>query len=161
MHSHTSGATPAPFPRNLGRYPTVTRGALTGNGPDVAESDRSSGAYADLEADEAATRRRLDAIAVQAAGEAHADLFITRRPYLHSLTWGLARGIVIATPEQALPLVSLYLRGQGAFSTYRSLDGTATHTASPMIRGASSCGSPPFSQRRTMTAGMTAWSSGS
>jgi hypothetical protein len=107
---------------------TVTHGALFGNGPEVAESDTRSPAYRELEPSDAAARRRADAIAVQAAGEAHADLFITRRPYLHALTWGLAGGVVIAEPEQALPLVSLYLRRQGVFVTYRSLDGTATET---------------------------------
>jgi hypothetical protein len=104
----------------------ITWAALTGNGAEVAASDAGSGAYANLAADEAAAQRRADATAVQSAALAKADIFITERAYLHSLTWPLARGIVIATPEQALPLVSLYLRRQGGFFVYRSFDGTAT-----------------------------------
>jgi hypothetical protein len=107
---------------------TVNRGALVGNAADVAESDTETPAYRELDPVDAASRRRADAVAVQAASEAHADIFITRRPYLHALTWGLARGILIAEPKRALPLVSLYLRTQGVFIVYRSLDGTATET---------------------------------
>jgi len=107
---------------------SVTRGGLIGNGPDVAEADTESTAYHDLEASDAAARRRADAIAVQAAGEAKADIFITRRPYLHALTWDLARGVTIGDPEHALPLISLYLRAQHEFITLRSLDGGFTAT---------------------------------
>ncbi len=106
----------------------VTHVALYGNGPDIAESDMESEAYSELEPSDAAARRRADATAVQAATEAQADVFITRRPYLHALTWELARGLVIASPEQALPLVSLYLRAQGQFIAYRGVDGRGTVT---------------------------------
>lgn len=103
-----------------------SRGTLIGNRPEIAEVDFHSIAYADLDVSEAAAQRRFDAIAVEAALEVHADLFITRRPYLHSVTWALAGDTVVSAPEQALPLLGLYLRRQGAFITYRSVDGTAT-----------------------------------
>lgn len=106
----------------------VTRGGLIGNATEVAENDTGSSAYAALASSDAATRRRADAIAAQAASTARADLFITRRPYLHAVTWGLNRGVLVAAPEEALPLVSLYLRAQGAFVIFRTLDGTGTET---------------------------------
>lgn len=105
---------------------SVTGASITGNGVEVAESDERTSAYSTLEPSEAAARRRSDAIAVQGASAAHADLFITRRPFLHEVTWDLAGGVLVSSPEDALPLVSLYLRAQDVFVTYRSADGTAT-----------------------------------
>ncbi len=100
--------------------------AIMGNGVDVAEGDVDSPAYSELAAEEARQRRKADAIAVQAAGSADADIFITRRRYLHEVTWDLCDGVLIADPDEALPLISLYLRSQGAYITYRSLDGRGT-----------------------------------
>jgi hypothetical protein len=106
----------------------VSRRALIGNAPELAAADPNSTAYSERGEDEAAAQRVRDVRALEAAREAEADLFITTRPYLHTFTWQFAREVVIATPEQALPLVSLYLRRQGIFLTYRSPDGTATHS---------------------------------
>lgn len=106
----------------------IHRGGIMGNGADVAEADTDNPAYAELGEADARARRRADAIAVQAALTARADLFLTRRAYLHALTWDLAGGVLIATPEDSLPLVGLYLRSQGEFVVYRSIDGGATST---------------------------------
>ncbi len=105
---------------------TVHRGGLSGNAADVAAEDDRTDAYTDLGPADAARRRRDDAVVAMIADAVHADLLITSRPYLHAVGWDLPRKVVVATPEQALPLVSLYLRTQGAFITYRSADGTAT-----------------------------------
>lgn len=105
---------------------SVSRRALIGNAPELATADPHSTAYSERGEDEAAGQRVRDVRALEAAREAEADLFITARPYLHTFTWRFAREVVIATPEQALPLISLYLRRQGIFLTYSSLDGSAT-----------------------------------
>jgi hypothetical protein len=105
---------------------TVHHGGLSGNAADVAAEDDRTDAYADLGPADAARRRRDDAVVAMIADAVHADLLITRRPYLHAVGWDLPRKVLVATPEQALPMVSLYLRTQGAFITYRSADGTAT-----------------------------------
>jgi hypothetical protein len=102
--------------------------AIVGNAVEVAESDDRTGAYEDLGREEAAARRRADAVAVQAAASAHADLFITEREFLHVVSWDLPSGVLVARPADALPLVSLYLRAQGEFISYRSKDGTGTET---------------------------------
>lgn len=44
-----------------------------------------------------------------------ADLYITDRPYLHDRGRAFARGVTICRPEDALPLLSLYLRRQDRF----------------------------------------------
>jgi len=119
---------PDHLPVAVATQTSVRRGGIIGNGTEVAEADVENPAYADLQEDHARARRRADAIALQAAGVAHADLFVTRRPYLHELSWDLARGVLVATPEDALPLVGLYFRTQGEFVVYRSLDGGATDT---------------------------------
>ncbi len=105
---------------------TITERAITGDYVPTAERDDTSGAYADLSSKEAAERRRADAIAVQAAAVSGADLFITRRPYLHQVTWELAPGVLVARPEDALAVAALYLRSQGVFETFRSIDGHVT-----------------------------------
>jgi len=105
---------------------SIVRRALIGNAPEVAEDDPTSIAYQERGEAGAAAQRALDIRMLEAAREVGADLFITVRPYLHDLTWGFAREVAVGTPEQALPLVSLYLRRQGVFLTYRSPDGDAT-----------------------------------
>jgi hypothetical protein len=102
--------------------------AITGNAVQVAESDDRTGAYEKLGREEAVARRRADAVAVQAAASAHADLFITEREFLHKVNWDLPSGVLVARPADALPLVSLYLRAQGEFISYRTKDGTGTQS---------------------------------
>ena len=104
----------------------ISRRALIGNAPEIAESDPNSTAYSERGETEAAAQRVRDVRALEAAQEVEADLFITERPYLHTFEWRFARHVVIATPSQALPLVSLYLRRQGVFLTDRSPDGSFT-----------------------------------
>lgn len=105
---------------------SVTETCFGGDFPNAAEQDGNTTAYSDVDSSTASTRRRADAIAAQAAAAAGADLYITSRPYLFSVGWDIAYGLLFAEPEQALPLVSLYLRAQGKFIDWRSLDGTGT-----------------------------------
>jgi hypothetical protein len=107
---------------------TVTGTGFGGDFPDAAERDPNESAYSGLDRPDASARRRADVIAAQAAAAAAADIFITIRPYLFSVGWEVAYGLLVATPAQALPLVSLYLRAQGEFIDWRSLDGTGTST---------------------------------
>ena len=110
----------------------VVQSAFLGDHVRAAESDATSPAYAGDTPEQAAQRRRADAIAVRAAFAAAADLFVTNRPYLHDVTWDLPSGVLVAGPKDALAIVALYLRTQGVFDTYRSLDG---HAVSSMNRG--------------------------
>ncbi len=105
---------------------TVTHAGIEGDATDVAREDTRTVAYAQLDRDAARERRVADAIAVQAAAAIGADLFITRRPYLHAVEWSLAGDVLIADPDQALPLISLYLRRQRVYITWRSTDGSGT-----------------------------------
>ena len=92
------------------------RASIFGNWPDAAEADHRSPAYSHLPAEEAARRRRTDAIAAQVAAQAvGADIYVTERPYLHAVTWELARGVVICSPLEALAVLGLYFRTQGVF----------------------------------------------
>ena len=111
---------------------TVFHSAIAGDHIRAAEHDVRTSAYSELPPEQAKVRRGADATAARAAFASNADLFITRRPYLKTVTWDLGSGVLITGPEDALPLVALYLRSQGVFLTYRSLDGTAT---SSMNRG--------------------------
>jgi len=122
--SSESGSTPLVQANREGT--SIIRRALIGNAPEVAEDDPTSSAYQERGEEGAAAQRALDLRMLEAAREVGADLFITGRPYLHGLTWGFAREVVVGTPEQALPLISLYLRCQGIFLVYRSPDGSAT-----------------------------------
>ena len=110
----------------------MTETCFGGDFPNAAEQDCNTSAYADLDSCTASKRRRADAIAAQAAAAAGADIYITSRPYLFSVGWEIAYGLLCAKPEGALPLVSLYLRTQGEFIDWRSLDG---HGTTSMNRG--------------------------
>jgi hypothetical protein len=113
-------------PVSVGRETGVLQGGIFGNATNVAGGDSEASAYGDLPEEEARARRERDAIAVQACGVADADLFITRREYLQVVSWDLARGIVVVSPEDALPLIGLYLRSQREYLVSRSLDGRWT-----------------------------------
>lgn len=73
---------------------------------------------------------------------------ITERPYLYFAEWSAAGDVVIAAPNDALPLVSLYLRAQDRFHVRRAHAGkpganinltrgafylTATHELLPTV----------------------------
>lgn len=93
-----------------------TISAVTGNATDVAAADRRSDAYRELGEDIASERRRADTLAAMVAEQAvNADLYVTDRPYLHDRGRAFARGVTICHSEEALPLLSLYLRRQGRF----------------------------------------------
>jgi hypothetical protein len=94
----------------------------------VAEADDSTSVYAELSREESRRQRVADVLAAQAAQAAYADLFITERPYLHAATWKIADGVLFAHVGDALPLVSLYLRTQGEYYTWRSGDGSRSIT---------------------------------
>ncbi|MBS1675976.1 MAG: hypothetical protein JST08_01195 [Actinobacteria bacterium] len=106
----------------------IIRGSLIGNAYELARDDVGSEAYPGLAPDAAAARRVADVRVLEAAIEIDADLLITERPYLLDLSRDFARRVVWAPPESALPLVGLYLRRQGVFDTYRSIDGNAAMT---------------------------------
>jgi hypothetical protein len=89
----------------------------------IAESDEATSAYATLDPDQQRKRRRADALAARAAQAVGADVFITERAYLHAVKWRVADGVLIAAPGDALPVVSLYLRTQNEYCTWRSLEG--------------------------------------
>lgn len=105
----------------------MTEAIIHGNPEAAAAFDADNPAYADRGTEDAELQRRLDRIAAKAAERIEADIFITKRPYLHTPGKEFADGVLIATPDEALPLVSLYLRAQGAFVSWRDRAGkTAT-----------------------------------
>lgn len=105
---------------------SVTGGAVSGNATEVAERDESTAAYGELSPEEAARRRRADALAAQVAETIQADVYITERPYLHALTWSLAQPVSFLCPEAALRFLSLYLRAQRQFYIYKWQGGSST-----------------------------------
>jgi hypothetical protein len=107
---------------------TIRETGIIGDLVPAAEHDDTSGAYKDLEPEQAAARRRADAIAMCAAATSGAHMFITRRDYLHRVTWDLSQGVLAARPEDALDLIALYLRAQGVFEWWRSIDGTGVES---------------------------------
>jgi hypothetical protein len=107
---------------------SVLKTGIIGNATTVAAEDIGDSSYGELSREVAAERRKMDVIAAQAADAVDADIFITERPYLHSAQWEIADGLLIATPEQALPLVSLYLRAQDVFIGWRDSSGKSTTT---------------------------------
>jgi hypothetical protein len=97
--------------------PDTWHGAgVTGDAVAIAAGDEEVDAYRDMSIEEARARRRADGLASQVALQGlGADLYITERTYLHRVRWDIARGVLILTPEEALPLVGLYLRAQADF----------------------------------------------
>jgi len=93
----------------------VTYSSVRGNGVEFAGRDMASPAYAHLPAEDAAARRRADMVVLLAADAALADVLATERPYLLERRTGLAPGVAVATPREALGLVGLYLRHRGDF----------------------------------------------
>lgn len=101
--------------------------AVSGNAVEVAAADANSKVYADLGEAKAALRREADALACQAAEAIGADIYITDRPYLvQEATW-LTREILAVGVEEALPIVSLYLRAQGHYPSWRNPSGGGSH----------------------------------
>ncbi|NEK87948.1 hypothetical protein GCU60_19600 [Blastococcus saxobsidens] len=103
-----------------------TEGSVWGNAHEAAARHTDSTAYLRETPDNAAELRRRDAVAAGVAESVQADLYITRREYLHSLNWSLASDVTFMTPEQALPFIGLYLRAQGEFYVMRWKGGSHT-----------------------------------
>lgn len=97
--------------------------AVHGNTPEIAASDSSSGTYADQSPGDAADRRRADALAAKVAEAIGADIFVTKRPYLHAMAWQVTDSVTFVNVDDALAVLGLYLRAQGEYVTYRSPDG--------------------------------------
>lgn len=93
-----------------------------------AESDERTGTYAELRPEQRRQRRRDDVLAARAVQAVYSDIFITERAYLRAATWQVADGLLIVTPEEALPLVSLYLRRQNHYYSWRPLDAKGSMT---------------------------------
>lgn len=73
-------------------------------------------------------RAGRDALCVAAADAVGADLLITRRSLALDPPFKLTRGpLAVLTPEDAMPVVGLYLRRQGEFIVWRSVDGQGTY----------------------------------
>lgn len=106
---------------------SIRTAGIMGNRTEVAAQDTRTPVYQELAADAAAERRTHDALAAQVAESVRADVFLTERPYLYAVEWQLGHGVTFLNREQALPFVSLYLRAQGEFVVFRTVDGTGTH----------------------------------
>jgi hypothetical protein len=102
----------------------VTRAVMNQGRVDYAGADIASQAYAALAPEEAAQRRAADATAAAVAEALGADLFITERAYLYEPSVLLGRGVTVCRPQDALPLVSFYMRSQGEYVIWRGVDGT-------------------------------------
>jgi hypothetical protein len=85
--------------------------------PQLAKSDESQGVYLDLSSTDRQSKRENDVIALQVANQAvHADIYVTRRPYLHTKSrWASEPGLTVCDIDEAITLVSLYLRTQDQF----------------------------------------------
>ena len=106
---------------------SFTLGGIMGNAREVAAADVRSEAYGNLTPDGARRRRQSDALAAQVADQGvDADIYVTRREYLASASWQVARDATLCTPEEALTLLGLYLRCQNEYVVAR--DGTANLT---------------------------------
>jgi hypothetical protein len=103
----------------------VTHAGIWGNRTDVARRDAYSSVYAELTPDKASEQRERDALALGVAESAHADLFITERPYLLARRLPAQR-VTVCRLHEALALVGLYLRSQQAFIIWRGTDGVGS-----------------------------------
>jgi hypothetical protein len=96
---------------------TVHIGDFHPSNADVIARDTSTGAYADLTAEEAARQRERDGIAVGVAYAFGADLYITEREHIHR-TKRKRHSFTVLNVADGLALVSLYLRAQGVYITW-------------------------------------------
>lgn len=95
----------------------------------LASQDSQSNSYSELDAKSAAARRSADTLAVHVACDLGMDVYITSRPYLfESRPIKVERNIIVLSPDEALPLVGLFLRRHGKYIIWRTVDGTGTST---------------------------------
>jgi hypothetical protein len=90
--------------------------AVMGNFSDVAKNDSSDETYTGPDAPK---KREADMLALQTAKQSvDSDIFITNRPYLfNGSNLTLGRGVTVLRPEDAIPVLGLYLRAQQEFIT--------------------------------------------
>lgn len=91
--------------------------AIQGNSPKLAYEDERYHVYPSLNLEDQKQQRKADILALKVAEEAlNADIFITKRPYLYSDSLIVKnKGITLCYPDEAIPLISLYLRTQNQF----------------------------------------------
>ncbi|MBO2448667.1 hypothetical protein J4573_16315 [Actinomadura barringtoniae] len=97
-------------------YAHEDRASYTGFSGSVVETarrDAGSTSYSNLPPEAAAQQREADTLAVLVADQAHADIFITNRPYLFESKRHSYSNLTVCRPEEALALIGLYLRAQG------------------------------------------------
>lgn len=104
---------------------SMGHGGIIGNRTQTAQADAAARSYKELGEGVARGRREADSLAAQAAEAVYADLFISNRLYLSETK--IPYGVTVCTPQEALALVSLYLRAQGLYIIYRGIDGHGTH----------------------------------
>jgi hypothetical protein len=105
----------------------ISDSAVVGNATQVAATDTQSDAYQDLDAAEASMQRHADVLAVMAAEAIGADIFISTRPYLQTMTWNVGDGVTVLGVDDALVALGMYLRAQSRYVTSRTPDGRGTH----------------------------------
>lgn len=88
-----------------------------------AKFDTTSNSYREMDDETAALARERDLRAWQVATVTQADFFLTTRPYVHEIHHKFGSGVTPVNPEDALPLISLYLRSQGLHLTYKNPNG--------------------------------------
>jgi hypothetical protein len=91
-------------PVTIASEDTVIHAGVAGNATDIAGEDEASGAYPSSTSTAEAAARTADAVAIQAACEAEADIFVTGRDYLHKVIIGCDNDDV---SDQTLPHVTL------------------------------------------------------
>jgi len=96
---------------------SFTDTAVTGNTVQFAEKDESSRVYQDLDNNGRAEKRKKDMLAHEVANQAvQSDVFITDRKYLlEERRFKEDRGLTVCSAEEAVTLLSLYLRAQGEY----------------------------------------------
>ncbi len=99
------------------------RSAVTGDIVAMAADDVRSAAYEALDEESAGKCRKADGLAASIASQVlAADIYVTEREYLHQVSWNIAPGVALCRPDDALPLVALYLRAQDEFMIDHNLN---------------------------------------
>jgi hypothetical protein len=101
--------------------------AIVGNALDMVRRDIAATSYAELGHDATYKRRYNDALAAQAADAMNVDLYVTERAYLHENTFRYSGGAACCNVQDAIAILSLYLRTQGEFELFRFSDGKGAY----------------------------------
>jgi hypothetical protein len=112
----------------------------------IAYRDRKSTSYAELVPGEAADQRKRDAVAVGAADELGADIYVSERPYVAERLAVRTEGVTCVDIPGALAVLGLYFRSQDTYPVHRGAplgnrgmnkdwySWVATHQAIPSAR---------------------------